>query len=234
MNNLPFASQQFKSFYGRTIEQMPFLLAHGRLPMTPKQLLHERVYGTPQDREIFQSTYVDTACAVFHDPAGSGEAKVVLYSHPIVKELIHGLHQQSVIQNGSLVITPDQYRAVDTHSALVLSSLDLESFDNNIFSCPHIRQVFWEYIAEGDLSLVKEYQRVVKETSREIKGMQNSMGLGIYSATPGMRLLMIHALYSTKSNAFGAHLRNDFGLLIGEQAAEPPVVEKLPTLEHRV
>src|SRR3989338_5019419 len=59
---------RLQSFYGPNVDQMPLLLADGRLPLTPKQLLQERVHGeNGHDRNLLRDNYVDTAFSVITD-----------------------------------------------------------------------------------------------------------------------------------------------------------------------
>src|SRR3989338_10060903 len=59
---------RLRSFYERIVDQMPLLLSDGRVPMTPKQLLYERVHGKNEhDRNLLRDNYVDTAFSVITD-----------------------------------------------------------------------------------------------------------------------------------------------------------------------
>ncbi|MBI5390914.1 hypothetical protein HZB02_05475 [Candidatus Woesearchaeota archaeon] len=224
MSNIPFEASQFRSFYGPIIEQMPFLLADQRLPITPKQLMYARTYGVPEhDRTLFQTCHVDTACAFLYEPSGFGEVKVVLYSHPLAQEMIHSLNPESVLHHGALVITPDQYHAFGNET-LVISKDDANTFRSMTYSLQSKRQAFWDYIAEGDQSLVTDYQEVMNQHTDG--DMKNQMGLWLGS-TPGMRLLCLGSR-NFRSVAYGT-LCLDHGCLVGMSVAEPFIA---PTREQ--
>ncbi len=191
--------RRFRSFCGRNIDQMPLLLADGRVPLTPRQLLEERVHGkNVHDRDLLRDNHVDTACAVVTD--NSGEVIIGLYSDPLVKELIHGLNPESRLQDSSLLVGADAYHEMKKN-ALVIPAGVAHDLRSNGYSHQTMQDAFWEYIAEGDADLVRDHLNLVQE--RRCGRMENCMGLWV-SSKQGLRLLCAWSVGDDNGDAFGS------------------------------
>ncbi len=211
---------RFRSFYGRNIDQMPLLLSGKdekgnvvdvpRVPMTPKQLLYERVHGgNKHDTKLLRDNYVDTACAVIGDPSGTREVLIELYTNPVVRELIHALNPESTLHLGSLQLNPDQYHAIKENGAFALSSATAGNLRESAYSEQKTREAFWEYVTDGDKQLVKDTLELYKGT------LENRMGLYVPSVQ-GLRLLFVGSVDGNNSNADGSSSLNDsIGRLVG-------------------
>jgi len=223
MSDLPFQGltvdvpRRFRSFYGRIVNQMPLLLADGRVPLTPKQLLQERVHGeNAHDRKLLQDNYINTACAVITD--SEGEVLVGLYSDPLVEELINSLNPGSRLQSGSLPVDADAYQQIKKNKAFVISPDEASNLCNSWYNEQRVRESFWDYIAEGNAQLVREYLRLVQEPRG--RSMKKYMGLWV-SSRPGLRLLFARAVDDLYAGLAGddIHLGYDDGLLVGVVSA---------------
>ena len=236
MSNLQFQEPamdvplRLRSFPGRNIDQMPLLLSGKdkegevvdvvRTPTTVKQLLYDRVHGTHEnDRTLLRDNHVDTGVALIGDPNGSGEAIIGLYADQIVQELVRSLNPESPLKAGSLPVNTDQYQAVKK-GAFVFSPDVANALRSNAYSEQKTREGFWDYVAEGDASLVRENLALVQE----VKGgsMRDRMGLFLTSH-PGLRLLCVGSV-GLKSSVAGGYLdlglNNGGGRIVG-LAAEP-------------
>lgn len=240
MNNLQFQEPamdvplRLRSFYGRNIDQMPLLLSGKdkegevvdvvRTPITVKQVLYDRVHGTHEnDRTLLRDNYVDTGVAVIVDPNGSGEAIIGLYADPIVQELVHSLNPESPLKAGSLPVDTDQYQAVKK-GAFVLSPEVANALRSNPYSEQKTRERFWDYVAEGDASLVRDNLTLVQEVNGG--SMKDRMGLYL-SSSPGLRLVCVGSVGDVNSSASGDDdLSNMYGRLVGV-VAEPLARENL-------
>jgi len=190
---------------------MPKLLADGRTPITPKQLMYARVHEkNKHDRDLLQDTYVAAACAVCVD--AKGKVVIGLYSDPTVKQVIDSLSPESEVVGGSFVLTPDQYNAVKDN-AFVLAPAVANNLRNNRYAEMTQRQAFWEYVAEGDTRLVTDTLALVK---RRVGGsLEDRMGLFL-SSVVGLRLLCLGSVGGGSAfsiNYLGACL----GRLVGVQ-----------------
>ena len=215
MSNLKFPEEvtvstttpKYKSYFGRSIDNMPRLLAEGRYLITPKQLMYARVHEKNKyDRDLLRDNYIYAACAVCVAPDRTGEVAIGLYSHPTVKQVIDSLSPESNVVGGSLVLTPDQYNAVKDN-AFVLSPVVANSLRNNAYSELKKREAFWEYVAEGDKKLVTDTRKLVKEKSGS-GNLENRMGLFLTSTT-GLRLLYLGPVGNSNGNALGDSYLDD-------------------------
>src|SRR3989344_2825235 len=76
--------EAYKEFYGRNTEQMPKLVAEGRVPMNASQLMQRRlVYrnGPAKVKTAWMDNYFDTGDAVVYHP--NGDVKIVLDSQTL-------------------------------------------------------------------------------------------------------------------------------------------------------
>jgi hypothetical protein len=101
--------EAYKEFYGRNTEQMPKLIADGRIPMNTAQLMQRRLDVRNSDKDV-KSAYVDnyfsTGDAVVYHP--DGRVKIVLDSQTL-REMTP---DNTVRDGGALLLTPEQYDAL--------------------------------------------------------------------------------------------------------------------------
>src|SRR3989344_2984291 len=95
--------EAYKEFYGRNTEQMPKLIADGRVPINVSQLMQRRLDVRNSDGEVkasYLDNYFDTGDAVVYHP--DGRVKVVLDS-----QNLREITPQSPLSNGALILTED-------------------------------------------------------------------------------------------------------------------------------
>jgi len=100
--------EAYREFYGRNVEQMPKLIADGRVPMSVAGLMQRRLDVRNSDVDVKSSyldNYFDTGDAVAYHP--DGRAKIVLDS-----QTLRDITPQSELRNGALVLTEDAYNAL--------------------------------------------------------------------------------------------------------------------------
>ncbi len=215
----------FRALYGRVIDNMSLLLSgkdeNGeavdiqRTPITPKKLLHERIScENEQDRDLLRNNYVFTALPVMDNPDGSGEVKLVHYSQSAAKELVDSLNSESTLENGALVITPDQYHAITSQDSHVIAPNVANELRNDAYSNVTARRDAWEFFAEGDTNLVDKTLELVHE---EVGGtFDDRMGLWLSDYKSGLRLLVVGSVGDYYSNANGNGILDyDVGRLVG-------------------
>ena len=101
--NIP--EEAYKEFYGRSTEQMPKLIAEGRVPMNTSQLMQKRLdhrNGPADLKTVWMDNYFDTGDGVVYHP--DGRAKIVLDSQTL-REMTPG----SKRNNGALILGEDVY-----------------------------------------------------------------------------------------------------------------------------
>ena len=204
---------KLRSFYGRVIDKMPKLLSgkdiEGKVvdvprePMTPKQLVTERVNGQNQnDKQLLINNYVFTAYAVIPDP-DSDEVILVPKSNPMVAELIRGLNPKSNLTNGALDVDTEKYQAIKADkNSLTLSEDIANGFRKSPYSQEKARQGAWDNMLEGDSKLRADNLKLVQK----IKGgsMKDRMGLWLPSTEyKGLRLLVVGSVGDGYSVAIG-------------------------------
>ena len=214
-----------RSFSGRNIEQMPLLRSGKdekgnvvdvpRTPITPQQLLYERVHGKNEDvTGLLTDKYVDTACGLFVDPMGSGAIKVGSYGIPVVYGVINQLNLMSLLEDGSLRITAEFYESIPKKDAYFISADAANALRQNPYAELKVREGFWEYVAEWNTQLVQEYLKLVQ--SKVGGSMKDRMGLDL-SPVQGMRLLGLRPVdIIGYANGGGGHLGSDLGHLVGK------------------
>src|SRR3989338_2675327 len=111
--NLECKGELYREFYGRIIDQIPLLLASGRVPLSTKQLMERRIEvrdadfgkqykGTAHEasiqavRDSIWTNYFDTGDGVLYHP--DGKIKVVVNA-----PFLRSLNPESKLSNGALV-----------------------------------------------------------------------------------------------------------------------------------
>jgi len=217
---------QFRSFYGRNIEQMPLLLSGKnaedkqvdieRVPMTAYQLLNERAYGENEhDRNLLRNNYVDTADVLITNPRDTGEVVVAHYANPLVQRLVTSLNPKSSVKNYGLIVDVDTYEAIkaDKNNSFVLHKNIANELRRDCYSNQKSREAFWEFVALGNQNIVKENLTLVQQANGGT--MSNRMGLWL-SKFSGLRLLCVGSVGSNSSFAYGYFsIYNYDGRLVG-------------------
>ena len=98
--------EAYKEFYGRNVEQMPKLIAEGRVPMNTSQLMQRRLdfrNGPADVKTAWMDNYFDTGDAVVYHP--DGRVKIILDS-----QILREMTPESQRNSGALVLTEDAYK----------------------------------------------------------------------------------------------------------------------------
>ncbi len=100
--------EAYKEFYGRNVEQMPKLIAEGRVLMNTSQLMQRRLdfrNGPEAVKTAWMYNYFDTGDAVVYHP--NGDVKIVLDS-----QTLREITPESQRNGGALVLGEDVYKAL--------------------------------------------------------------------------------------------------------------------------
>lgn len=95
----------YQEFYGKNVQQMPKLIADGRVPMNVSQLMQRRLDVRNSDRAVkssYMDNYFDTGDAVVYHP--DGRVKIVLDS-----QTLRDMTPESPRNNGALILTSEVY-----------------------------------------------------------------------------------------------------------------------------
>ena len=100
--------EAYQEFYGRNVDQMPKLMADGRVPLNVAQLMQRRLSlrnGPGDVKTSWMDNYFDTGDAVVYHP--DGRVKIVLDS-----QTLREMTPESQRNGGALVLTEDVYNAL--------------------------------------------------------------------------------------------------------------------------
>jgi hypothetical protein len=201
----------YKEYYGQNTEQMPKLIADGRVPIIVPQLLQKRLesVGT-SDENYFWNNYFDTGDGIAYHP--DGRVRIV----PSATNM-RSINPQSNIKNGALVLSDN-----DEFESLVgtdFSRKDIDKYANKLYKSAE--QVsdnpLWIKLAGGDISLLKEYAKKDFELAKKKGYSSERMGVWLHDApeTPIMRLCYINRFFNS-SSAYGLNgLYHINGRLVG-------------------
>ncbi len=221
-------AQNYKEFYGRNTEQMPKLIAEGRLPLSVFGLMKRRLEVLSSSdvvKSSYWDNYFDSGDGIAYHP--DGRAKIILDAQPL-----RDLTPSSKLKNGALVL--DDYNSLES---LELSKADLERYA--LGEWLNRRDVkenpIWQALAR-DKELLDDYAEAVFSQGKEKFGYDKLMGIFRSSASdvPTMRFWYLCGLCS-RSNARGnVRLDIDGGRLVGVTPEAQSVAQKMvrPTLSQ--
>ncbi|MBI2629362.1 hypothetical protein HYW74_04740 [Candidatus Pacearchaeota archaeon] len=98
--------EAYQEFYGRNVEQMPKLIADGRVPMNVAQLMQRRLDVRNSDKAVkssYMDNYFDTGDAVVYHP--DSRVKIVLDS-----QTLRDMAPENKKVNGALILTDEVYK----------------------------------------------------------------------------------------------------------------------------
>jgi hypothetical protein len=104
----------YKEFYGSNVEQMPLLIAEGRVPMSVSQLMQRRL-NLRNDSEVVKTAWMenffDTGDAIVYHP--NGDVKIVLDSQTLREMTLESeMTPQSQRNCGALILDEDVYKTL--------------------------------------------------------------------------------------------------------------------------
>lgn len=196
----------YTEYYGRNTEQMPKLIADGRVPMNVAQLMQRRLDTRNSDADVKSSyldNWFDTGDAVLYHP--DGRVKIVLDSQDL-----RNITPESKLRNGALILTEDIY-----------NSLQGEEFNEGKFGRVNEwlsrnavkSHPVWKALARNQ-GLLNDYADYIFAEGKQRFGNDEAMGIFPSSAqgsTPELRAWFVGRLVDW-SYAYG---RDNLDYVIG-------------------
>ncbi|MEK6914495.1 MAG: hypothetical protein AABW83_02485 [Nanoarchaeota archaeon] len=195
--------ETYQEFCGRNVEQMPKLIADGRVPMNVSQLMQRRLDVRDSDAKVkssYMDNYFDTGDAVLYHL--DGRVKIVLDS-----QTLRDMTLETQRVGGALLIGEDVY-----------NSLEGEEFKKGKLGKtegPLLREdvkahPVWKILAR-DQGLLNDYADYIFSEVKERFGYDTAMGVYPDSAkdNPKMRAWCIFSL-KERSNAHGNIILDSF------------------------
>jgi len=213
--------EAYREFYGRNVEQMPQLIADGRVPMNVAQLMQRRLDVRGADANLksaWMDNYFDTGDAVAYHP--DGRVKVILDS-----PTLRGITPESKRNGGALVLGEDVYKALEGEEFKKgkLGKTDAWMSKSDVKSHP-----VWKALAR-DKALLGAYADLIFAEGKERFGYDTAMAVYSYSCqgdSPEMRAWFVLGL-GIGSGVLGRGLLNlNNGRFVGI-APEVPVAKNL-------
>ncbi len=177
MGQLQLNEKPYDDFYGRNIDQMPALIAEGRVPMSVNGLMQRRLEvqdkGRFSDevRSAWHDNYFDTGDGVVYHP--DGRIKVV-HDAKFLREL----NPQSKLNNGALVLPDGTY---DSLAGQEFTREEISKYVERSLSSKEAKSnPLWQALAR-DPNLLNDYVDFVfaEKTKRRFSYDQN---MGLYVA----------------------------------------------------
>ena len=219
-------TQNYKEFYGRATEQMPKLIAEGRLPLSVSGLMKRRLEvlsSSDAVKSSYWDNYFDSGDGVAYHP--DGRAKIVLDS-----KQLRELNPKSELRNGALIVDYDALEGLELSKADLAKYAAGEWLSNKKVKSNPI----WQALAR-DEKLLDGYVNGAFSQGKERFGYDTSMGVfpGSASDVPIMRSWCLYGL-DLRSGADGYdHLGDGDVHLVGvAPEAQQGVAQKIvrPTL----
>ncbi len=197
------AREAYKEFYGRNIEQMPKLIADGRVPMNVAQLMQKRLDVRNSDEDVksaYMDNYFDTGDAVLYHP--DGRVKIVLDS-----QTLREMTPESPRDNGALILGEDVYNALkgEEFKKGKLGKVNESLSREDVKAHP-----VWKALAR-DQGLLNDYVDYIFSEGKQRFGYDTTMGVYPDSASnkPKLRAWYVGRLEG-RFGAFGRDLL-DYG-----------------------
>lgn len=203
-------AEDFKEFYGRNAEQMPKLIAEGRVPMSVASLMRRRldVRNSSDDvKSSWMDNYFNTGDAVVYH--SDGRVKIVLDS-----QYLREMTPQTQRNGGALVLTPEQYDAMDGEE---FKKGKLGKTENWMSKRDVKAHPVWKVLSR-DQALLDDYADLIFAERKERFGYNNAMGVFLGSVqgnTPEMRAWFVDRLEYGSGVYDGDGLDYGGGRLVG-------------------
>ena len=202
--------EAYKEFYGRNVEQMPKLVAEGRVPMNASQLMQRRLdyrNGPAEVKTAWMDNYFDTGDAVVYHP--NGDVKIVLDS-----QTLREMTPESQRNGGALVLGEDVYKALQGE---VFKKGKLGKVNDSMSREDVKAHPVWKVLAR-DQALLNDYADLIFAEGKERFGYDTAMGVYPTSCggdKPEMRAWYVMRLvYRSDANCW-YDLDLDYGRLVG-------------------
>jgi putative NADPH-quinone reductase len=202
--------EKFKEFYGRNVEQMPKLIAEGRVPLSVSGLMQRRLDIRNASDDVKSSwidSYFDTGDAVVYHP--DGRVKIVLDS-----QTLREMSPDSKRNAGALVLTPEQYDAMNGEE---FKKGKLGKVNEGMSEADVKAHPVWKVLAR-DPALLNDYVDYIFAEGKKRFGYDTSMGVypsSVKGNTPEMRAWFVYR-FEGRSSVYGwGGLDYDYGRLVG-------------------
>ena len=187
--------EAYKEFYGKNIEQMPKLVAEGRVPMSVAGLMQRRLDVRNSDDKVkaaWMSHYFCTGDAVIYNP--DGKVKIVLDS-----ENLRNVTPDTPRNSGALIVTPEAYDALQGEE---FRKGKLGKIGDWITKKDVKAHPIWRALAR-DQALLNDYADYIFAEAKDSYGYDVAMGVFTYDTlftgsagedTPEMRAWIVDGL----------------------------------------
>jgi len=200
--------EPYKEFYGRNTEQMPKLIADGRIPMNFSQLMQRRLdvrNAKTNVKSAWGDNYFDMGDAVAYHP--DGRVKIVLDS-----QYLREMTPETQRNSGALVLTSEQYDAMDGEE---FKEGKLGKTGEGLSKRSAKAHPVWRVLAR-DQALLNDYVDYIFAEGKE--RYDTAMGVYPYSAqgnTPEMRAWYVDRLVDWSYASGGDDLDSVSGRFVG-------------------
>src|SRR3989338_5834678 len=208
--------EAYKEFYGRNVEQMPKLVAEGRVPMNASQLMQRRLdfrNGPEAVKTAWMDNYFDTGDAVIYHP--NGDVKIVLDS-----QTLREMTPESQRNSGALVLGEDVYKALQGE---VFKKGKLGKVNDSMSREDVKAHPVWKVLAR-DQALLNDYTdfifgeyqpRFSKDSALDDLKLMGIYPGSINGTAPEMRAWCVFGLVDWSDACGGNDLDCDCGRLLG-------------------
>ena len=201
--------EAYQEFYGRNTQQMPKLIADGRIPMNVSQLMQKRLDVRNSEDEIkaaYMDNYFDTGDAVVYHT--DGRVKVVLDSQHL-REINSG----SNIRGNALILSKDIY---DSLQGEEFKKGKLGKVENSLSLADVKAHPVWKTLAR-DQTLLNDYADFIFAEGKKRFGYDEAMGIYMDSASDNVKLRSwcVNWLGGGSGAYGGSDLDDDRGRLLG-------------------
>ncbi|MBU3907365.1 MAG: hypothetical protein KKA64_03890, partial [Nanoarchaeota archaeon] len=208
--------EAYKEFYGSNVEQMPKLIADGRVPMNVSQLMQRRLDVRNSDKSIkgsYMDNYFDTGDAVVYHP--DGRVKIVFDS-----QTLREITPESQRNSGALVLTEDAYNALQGEE---FKKGKLGKVNDGLSRADVKAHPVWKVLAR-DQALLNDYTdfifgeyqpRFAKDSAFDDLKLMGIYPSSAQGKTPEMRAWIVGGLVG-RSGARGRYVLDvDYGRFVG-------------------
>jgi hypothetical protein len=203
------AREAYQEFYGRNVDEMPKIIADGRVPMNVSQLMQRRLDVRNSDAEVRSSyldNYFDMGDAIAYHP--DGRAKLVLDS-----QTLRDMTPESPRSDGALVLTEDAYNALpgEEFKKGKLGKTESPLSRKDVKAHP-----VWKALARSQ-GLLKDYADYIFAEGKQRFDYDDAMGVYPDSAgdVPKMRAWIVDWLGGGSAALGRGALDFDYGRFVG-------------------
>ncbi|MBI1969231.1 hypothetical protein HYS48_00935 [Candidatus Woesearchaeota archaeon] len=217
---------------GRYIDAMPALRAAALRPLSTAEIMKARLDAfETKDSELraylmegWHDYYLDTPDGI----AYHGNGVKVVREAP----LLLGITPQSSLRNGALVLTPEEYAALEGEE-FTRERLEKAGLNDSLSKRQVLNHPVWRALARGDKALLREYRDMVFAEGKRRWQYDSAMGIYVLGETePSLRAWVLDGLDYGSNAVDRRRLDGRDARLVGvrESASEASA----PNLEQRV